>query len=382
METTAILGKGIREAFVMAVGLALERALALMNEGAIKQGRPEIDNGEDLLQLFETIERANASEDPAEDAHEDPALDDLSESQAPANPAQLAELVASSMDGLAPGGAAQAMHGNDSSPQSTASQTTPGDTGSVAREHSETPPRLPDSRLAAGTIWPPVAGRIALHEICGEQTAPQCQPGGSWTARAADRWRLESQADQLFGDLEQGRQALLSYARRHNDMRPILTEHRCVALVPNDDGRWRLWQIVRAEKNLTEALEDALRADSPVTIATTVFAIAKLLFNAARTFSTYGVNLPVGLDAVTQSDGKPVYTGMVPLNKGREAGGEPTELDLPDFIRAQFKGPISKALAQRAINVTGVLHRLKQIQGVSPRSSALTEALSALFIGH
>jgi signal recognition particle receptor subunit beta len=49
VDSAAISGKGIREAFVLAVRLALERAEALMVKGQLDHGHPQIDSGEDLF---------------------------------------------------------------------------------------------------------------------------------------------------------------------------------------------------------------------------------------------------------------------------------------------------------------------------------------------
>ena len=49
VDSTAISGKGIREAFVLAVRLALERSEALMVKGQLEHGRPQIDSGEGLF---------------------------------------------------------------------------------------------------------------------------------------------------------------------------------------------------------------------------------------------------------------------------------------------------------------------------------------------
>ncbi|BAP57724.1 hypothetical protein THII_3427 [Thioploca ingrica] len=49
VDSAAIAGKGIRETFVLAVRLALERAEVLMVKGQLDHGHPEIDSGEDLF---------------------------------------------------------------------------------------------------------------------------------------------------------------------------------------------------------------------------------------------------------------------------------------------------------------------------------------------
>jgi signal recognition particle receptor subunit beta len=49
VDSAAIAGKGIRETFVLAVRLALERAEVLMVKGQLDHGHPQIDSGEDLF---------------------------------------------------------------------------------------------------------------------------------------------------------------------------------------------------------------------------------------------------------------------------------------------------------------------------------------------
>lgn len=49
VDSAAIAGKGIRETFVLAVRLALERAEVLMVKGQLEHGHPQIDSGEDLF---------------------------------------------------------------------------------------------------------------------------------------------------------------------------------------------------------------------------------------------------------------------------------------------------------------------------------------------
>jgi signal recognition particle receptor subunit beta len=53
VESSATLGKGVRESFVVAVRLAVERAGKLMESGKMQYGKPEIDSGEALLRSLD-----------------------------------------------------------------------------------------------------------------------------------------------------------------------------------------------------------------------------------------------------------------------------------------------------------------------------------------
>ncbi|NJO15299.1 MAG: hypothetical protein HC877_06010 [Thioploca sp.] len=78
VDSAAIAGKGIREAFVLAVRLALERAESLMVKGQLDHGHPEIDSGEDLFTqlqkdlFFQTIPLKSEAPTPVESHSAEP----------------------------------------------------------------------------------------------------------------------------------------------------------------------------------------------------------------------------------------------------------------------------------------------------------------------
>ncbi|MBC7978876.1 MAG: hypothetical protein H7138_28155, partial [Myxococcales bacterium] len=54
-ESVAEGGVGIRETFVLAVRLALDRIRELMSRGELPRGRPSVDTAEDLLSMLEAL---------------------------------------------------------------------------------------------------------------------------------------------------------------------------------------------------------------------------------------------------------------------------------------------------------------------------------------
>jgi DNA-directed RNA polymerase subunit F len=55
VESVALSGKGIRETFVLAVRLAVERAATLMAKGQMRYGKPEISSGEEFVSVLRSV---------------------------------------------------------------------------------------------------------------------------------------------------------------------------------------------------------------------------------------------------------------------------------------------------------------------------------------
>ncbi|MFO1349300.1 MAG: GTPase domain-containing protein [Gammaproteobacteria bacterium] len=377
IATTATLGKGVREAFVMSVGLALERVGALLDANRLAVGKPEIDNGEDLLALINAKEMAaqaqwwkQAAEQAdgarAEETADKPAVAELPHilSSAAVEQARREEYL-----GSAPAGGEPQARGDL-------------DESGHAPTAAEPVPRLPDVQLTAGAIWPPVAGRIALHEMTDKPTAMARQADGSWVAQAG-RWRLVSATDQVFQNMEEGRKGLLAYARRYKSIEALLSNHRCMALAPDAGNQWRLWEIVRAERTLADILKEALSDRNPIALATQVLRVANNLLHVTEAFSSSPLPLRARPETVALIAGKPVYIDLLPAPNS--AVNEPVfqgVQDIAAFIRTHFALPIAAAINGKLVNVSAVLRWLKRKQGANPKDRVVIETLSALFIGH
>ena len=190
-ESVAETGIGIRETFVFAVRIALDRIRELIARGELPRGRPAIDTAEQLLSVLEDEPVARA-----------------------ATPAVRAV--------VAPPAA----------------------------------PRLPDARVRSGAIWPPVEGRIVLHEATEVGLAVRRVGDGDWIAGAGTGWRVHSTASAEFSQFEDGRQALVTWAQSHAALAGLLSPSRCIVLADTGTGAWRLWQIVKLMPSLRAWLVD------------------------------------------------------------------------------------------------------------------------------
>ena len=74
-------------------------------------------------------------------------------------------------------------------------------------------PATPDGGVVSGLIWPPVDGRLILHELSQSPIGLMRSEWGYWWGIASGKWRLYSQAEAVFPEVEQGRSELMQAAR-------------------------------------------------------------------------------------------------------------------------------------------------------------------------
>jgi signal recognition particle receptor subunit beta len=207
VESVANNGVGIREAFVFAVRLALDRVRELMRTQQLPKARPQVDSPHELLSQLKKSEEGS--------------LEYAAE----------AGLVHTRV--------------SDVRPQSIVSEAI-----ALASRESETAengyvPATPDGRVESGLVWPPVDGRAVLHEIAKAQLQLSCSESGDWSGVAPGQWQIYSRAADVFDDVNAGRMVLVEAARNHAVADKGRPEDKCVALASDGSGRYRLWQITR-----------------------------------------------------------------------------------------------------------------------------------------
>jgi signal recognition particle receptor subunit beta len=257
VESTAHEGVGIREAFVLAVRLALERVRELQGTGQLPCGRPEFHRGEDILAQLTALASPAVEDDPVEETD------------------------------------------------------------------YESAPRPPTPDAPIGWIWPPVEGRLILHEVAALGLRARVSTSGNCVAGLGSGWRIHSRKDALYVDLDEGRAQLVDWAREHAAAVEILSRQRCIALAATGDGRWRIWQLVRAQPSLREAHAEGLAATDPQGAARALATASRLLVGAARMCQAAGLRLECSMDSIGVVGDRPVYVGLMP--RGREAGERPDE---------------------------------------------------------
>lgn len=291
VESVATASDGIREAFVLAVRLALDRVRALSLEGRLAEDEPKERTAEDLLRTMHAAETATEVKlaPPPQGAH-----------------ALLHE---------------PRVHGAiiDSEP--------PADVG-------DEPERLfePDPLMPGGMIWPPVDGRMFLHEVAGLSVRPTRTARGDWWGSGAG-WRFHSSPRALYLDHDAARADLIHWARLHSSSAEKISSGRVVILADAGAHRLRLWQLVRVEPVLRERLETALASADPKHTAQEVWEIAELLLEARSWFAQGAVPLPCTLWTVggTRTP-RPCFVGLMP-DRARE---QSTELEAETLLQREL----------------------------------------------
>jgi GTPase SAR1 family protein len=319
VESVATDGAGIREAFILGVRLALERVREVIRAGGLTVGRPPVDSGEDLHRSLCALEEEELrSSSPESEVT----------SLVPSSPA--ADLLSAVLREAAGAPPADATEG-----------------GGGAVVHRGGPPSPPGSNVQFGLVWPAVEGRLALVEASVDRCEVRDWGDGRWGAFLPGGWAIESSAPE-YPTQEEGRRALLEWARLHSAARGSLSRRRCITLVENvqGGGGWRLWQVVKRQASLADLAQEALGEVGADDTVTGLVHAARLLFRAADQFARIPVPLSPRLRDVAIEGGLPRYVGFVaPVGQKDqpEAAEAVIRKDLADLLAA-LTGPRREAL--------------------------------------
>lgn len=319
-QTIATAGKGVRETLVFAVRLALDRAQELARTGALGRGPPEIKSGEELLAAIRRAEAAPGEE--------------LREAAAP-----------------------------------SAEKALP----------ARGTPALPRSDVAPGSIWPPVEGRMLLHEAERGATVPERTKRGDWLVRH-DGWRWHSALEDVFDCRDRARDVLIEWAQWHTRVRVRLSDPRLIVLADALPGAWRLWQIVGRAPTLEEGLSAALSSDDPRAIAEQLRKAARALVFAETEMIAAGLLYRAGLGTLAMRDGKVVFTGLVPPPSAPRPRARPPSAP-PELLRQQLGPWIESAGLEKRGDVAKILDGVLDRSAVIEREPYL-ETVAAMVIGH
>ena len=289
-ESVASRGEGIRETFILAVRLALDRVRALVARGELGDGPPDVDGAEAMLARLRDA---------------GPGAGDGAGSQ----PAREAGKSAG-------GGAAESVVVSNA----VVSNDRPdGEADGAAEKSAERPPHPPDETVEGGLIWPPVGGRTILHEAVDREVRPRRLAGGAWADFGNRWWLIHSPGACRFGDEEGGRRALVEWARWHTALEPYLSSQRSVVLSPDGSGAWRLWQIVRRREPLAAGLAEAVEGRRPQEVVEALADAVRAL--AALRDRPEIRHLGPSVDTVTYEGDRPVLLSLMPPPPGSDPDG-------------------------------------------------------------
>lgn len=360
LSASASEGAGVREVFTFAVRLALDRVRALQKENALRIGVPKVRSGEDLLAWIERYEADAPVTDripvAAGSCQVEPSLPS-------ADPAfglglgQAPEFIPAT--GLAPA---------ESSERLAAAELPP-DTVS---------PALPTSRVESGLVWPPMTGRLLLHESERASPAIRRMSDGSWLSDNESPWSFHSAADQVYTNLETGRSALLREARAHAPLASLLSDDNALVLADSGDKRWRLWKISRREPSLLDRLTPLLEHIDAAG-AEKIFRLADALIRADTRFRAANAPFRATLSTIGICSGVPCHIGG--LRDEPEAVSSTLEEDPDALVRREFGPYLAQASQAGAIDALAAVAKMREFLSTHPDRLDVIESMAAMLIG-
>lgn len=291
IESVATEGSGIREAFVFAVRLALDRVRELMRLGQISTTRPEVNSAADLLSELKKVEGS------ALELAADTGLIHRRLSELHATPATALPVAADAFQ--------EVLEAERTTTAPAISRRAP------VVQIEQTAPEPPGSDLPSGMIWPPVDGRLFLHEATSARPTIALDINGDWYGAAGNAWTLQSPSIARFEKLDEARQALLAWARQHVAGANIISAERCVVLAQDAQRFYRLWQIVKVQRSMRDHFESEI-VKPPDALAAALVLSADRMLDAAQRWHQAGCKLPLSLRSVSAGNTNPYYLGQMP----------------------------------------------------------------------
>jgi signal recognition particle receptor subunit beta len=349
IDTVATTGEGVREAFVFAVRLALDRVRVLAVSKQLREGRPDADSADELLHQMQPLSVAPVT------------WSDYADSAAPGalatpKPPELFEF-----EHLAPEGRKD--EPNVGEP-----------------DHAEQVTErvfVPDPSMPGGFIWPPVDGRTLLHEVAQLVHTPVLTACGDWWA-AGQGWRFHSAATALFRGADVGRQQLIEWARLHAANVSRLSTGRSVILADAGGGRYRLWQLVRVAPALRDRLITSIAEAGTDELAHEIAAAAFHLLQANSAFRSADVALPCTLWTVSGAlDRQPTFVGLMPRVGTPAAQPSPAEVADAAVLEREFS-PLFLTLKGERNDFAQIVAALgrQQANGAGPIAQRLSRMAS------
>jgi len=315
-EAIAERGEGVRETFVLAVRLALDRVRELRSSRTLPHVAPAITSGTALLAAMRAVEEGGTA-----------ALPNEPEAVRHATPVA---------DGT---------------------------------------PRVPDASVPAGLVWPPVDGRVMVHESTRVPPRLEQVRNGDWEG-VSRGWRLRSAREASFSDLEEGRRALVVWAHWHTGAASRLSP-RCLVLAREarpespsglGDGEsggappvWRLWQVVQRVRSLADDCRELLAQADDEKLGAGLLRIAEQRLRAERELRAGGWLRRVDVHCINVSKhGDLCYTRFSPYPPVPPGLVEDEPVEAVRILRAELAPLLRLELAQVPRRLPGVITALRR----------------------
>lgn len=331
-EAIATEADGVRDTFVFAVRLALDRVRALRDLGRLETRAPDVQDGR---QLVEALRREEDGDRP--------------------HRAAASETGVAGMDAVGiVGGERGETPPPPATDQNPARWSTSGD---PAPSSNRAGPPLPDVMLPLGQVWPPVRGRILIHEATRQGLSPMTQGHTGWLAESP-QWWMQSPVGGRFETLAAGQAALQSWIQWHEAKETFLTQERCLALSQDGPGNWRLWQIIGKQPTLGQVLARLIRESEGKTLGRELFRLLEWGQRVCRDLMLNGGASSLDLESMRLQSGsgeEPIrFADLAPFPVGPPVGLEGHTVSSASLVE-NLAPILRRELAQRPGRVPDLL---------------------------
>lgn len=341
--SSATNGEGLREAFISAVSLALDRVHALIESNLLETGKSiDVNGGQQLFDLM--MKREQEAGPPSSAKLSVPVgRGPVSEGQQSKTVSELEEESEANNPDMTPVPSAEQEREAIPAPPGPEPVSVP--MPEVSPVEYEWITKGLKSHVLAGGVYPPVRGRERMYAAVAGMGQPELRPDGAWYVSAPD-WLIRSTQAELFESLTEARQHLLGLAQASEAMKPVMVGERFIAVTESGNNRYRLWQGVSAGLSAAEWLRDGARQADVLRSTTMLLVIAKRLKEMLARLEGDTTRLALSLDHMIVRDEELLYSGFLDAAGARSFGSRvPIEEFSTILARHLHTWPVERRLA-------------------------------------
>ena len=426
INSIATKDKGIREGFILAVNMAISRAGRLMDNDHLPIGSPDINSGDDLLALIKEQEQH------AQNQQVETEIDLSSSNVADIDISMqsLSTLINDNLEQEQQAGSVSStvkqepdiIDNNDivtaknedvnltdlidltdilnadeynSDEPEPEPEPEPEAIKNVAIELSKeaatttektinatnTKPTIEDQKLAAGSIWPPVAGRLIFSDIQQNLPITLLPTESAWQAKIKQTWCLYT--CESFENQWKGRQRLIKTVHDYNHLAVLLSEQRCVFLADSADKQLWLWHVAKYQNSTATVLQQVLVSKQVSSIAQVLHQTSICFMQAHEKLKSLQHQANLKLTDLAWQHEEAVFINTInDLKIAFSIDATEINTDLDDALYTQLHPLMHDSLQSGELDIPLILNALKQIQSRFNLNSNTLDMLNRLLIGH
>jgi len=307
--SSATNGEGLREAFISAVSLALDRVHALIESHTLDKGKSiEVNGGQQLFDLMVKREQ-EAGPTSSVKLSVSKGSDTVSEYHEPKSITHRPQEVSTPKDSDS---TSVESVGQEPESDSAPLDSKPGSASTVDASSVEYEWIMKGlkSHVVAGGVYPPVRGRERMYAAVAGMGQPELRSDGSWYVSAPD-WLIRSTQAEQFESITGARQHLLALAQANEAAKFVMVGERFIAVTECGSDRYRVWQGVSPGLSAAEWLRDGAAQPEVLRSATMLLGIAKRLKELLARLEGTAERLTLSLDNMIMRDEELLYSGFL-----------------------------------------------------------------------